>query len=89
MKKMWKRFVSLLLACTPAGRYAALSASAAEKPTNNKWVQEKVEALNAELGDESHQYELDGWAPIPEVIYLQDSIREAILLQMKEKSAQR
>lgn len=65
MKKMWKRFVSLLLACTLLAGMLPLSASAAEKPTNNKWVQEKVEALNAELGDESHQYELDGWAPIP------------------------
>ena len=32
MKKMWKRFVSLLLACTLLAGMLPLSASAAEKP---------------------------------------------------------
>lgn len=65
MKKMWKRFVSLLLACTLLAGMLPLSASAASEPTDNEWVLAKVTALNDELGDEEHLYELDGWAPIP------------------------
>lgn len=67
MKKMWKRFVSLLLACTLLAGMLPLSASAqVMAPTDNKWVLAKVAALNDELGDEEHPYKLDGWAPIPE-----------------------
>ena len=66
MKKMWKRFVSLLLACTLLAGMLPLSASAqVMAPTDNKWVLAKVAALNDELGDEEHPYKLDGWAPIP------------------------
>ncbi len=65
MKKMWKRFVSLLLACTLLAGMLPLSASAASEPTDNEWVLAKVTALNDELGDEEHLYKLDGWAPIP------------------------
>lgn len=66
MKKMWKRFVSLLLACTLLAGMLPLSASAAvSAPTDNNWVSAKVNALNGELGDEEHLYKLDGWAPIP------------------------
>lgn len=65
MKKMWKRFVSLLLACTLLAGMLPLSASAASAPTDNEWVLAKVTALNDELGDEEHLYKLDGWAPIP------------------------
>lgn len=45
MKKMWKRFVSLLLACTLLAGMLPLSASAAEKPTNNKWVSREGRSL--------------------------------------------
>lgn len=40
MKKMWKRFVSLLLACTLLAGMLPLSASAAGEPTKvtKEWV---------------------------------------------------
>lgn len=38
MKKMWKRFVSLLLACTLLAGMLPLSASAAEKPGKTDWI---------------------------------------------------
>ena len=38
MKKMWKRFVSLLLACTLLAGMLPLSASAAEKPAATAWI---------------------------------------------------
>lgn len=38
MKKMWKRFVSLLLACTLLAGMLPLSASAAGEPTETEWI---------------------------------------------------
>lgn len=38
MKKMWKRFVSLLLACTLLAGMLPLSASAVEKPGKTDWI---------------------------------------------------
>ena len=38
MKKMWKRFVSLLLACTLLAGMLPLSASAAKKPEKTDWI---------------------------------------------------
>ena len=51
MKKMWKRFVSLLLACTLLAGMLPLSASAASAPTDNEltWVTQIVEELNEKL----------------------------------------
>lgn len=44
MKKMWKRFVSLLLACTLLAGMLPLSASAASAPTEatKEWVKRIV-----------------------------------------------
>ena len=45
MKKMWKRFVSLLLACTLLAGMLPLSASAAEKPEKTDWISEIIKDL--------------------------------------------
>ena len=51
MKKMWKRFVSLLLACTLLAGILPMSASAqATAPESGeafKWVQSKIEEIQA------------------------------------------
>lgn len=51
MKKMWKRFVSLLLACTLLAGMLPLSASAASEPGDNEltWVTQTVGELNDKL----------------------------------------
>ncbi len=50
MKKMWKRFVSLLLACTLLAGMLPLSASAASEPTeDSQWITEKIKEINAGL----------------------------------------
>ena len=55
MKKMWKRFVSLLLACTLLAGMLPLSASAASAPTDSQWITEKIEEINAGL-EQDEQY---------------------------------
>lgn len=59
MKKMWKRFVSLLLACTLLAGMLPLSASAAvSAPTeDSQWITEKIEEINAglEQGEQYHR----------------------------------
>lgn len=57
MKKMWKRFVSLLLACTLLAGMLPLSASAAGEPTDSQWITEKIEEINAglEQGEQYHR----------------------------------
>lgn len=66
MKKMWKRFVSLLLACTLLAGMLPLSASAAEKPEVDelKWVTQIVEELNEKLTG-TVSFEEKGAIPIP------------------------
>lgn len=65
MKKMWKRFVSLLLACTLLAGMLPLSASAASAPTDNEltWVTQTVNELNKELPDTA-QFRQTGMLPI-------------------------
>ena len=66
MKKMWKRFVSLLLACTLLAGMLPLSASAqATEPTDNEltWVTQTVNELNKELPDTA-QFRQTGMLPI-------------------------
>lgn len=59
MKKMWKRFVSLLLACTLLAGMLPLSASAAvSAPTeDSQWITEKIKEINAglEQGEQYHR----------------------------------
>lgn len=58
MKKMWKRFVSLLLACTLLAGMLPLSASAANAPgQDSQWITEKIEEINAglEQGEQYHR----------------------------------
>lgn len=52
MKKMWKRFVSLLLACTLLAGMLPLSASAAGAPTETEWIKKIISDL------EEDKYEL-------------------------------
>lgn len=57
MKKMWKRFVSLLLACTLLAGMLPLSASAAGEPTEmTEWLQKKVEEIQATVPEGSQEY---------------------------------
>ncbi len=62
MKKMWKRFVSLLLACTLLAGMLPLSASAAgENRTKEKWENSKYgKQLIQEGYTFGHGYELEG-----------------------------
>lgn len=55
MKKMWKRFVSLLLACTLLAGMLPLSASAVSEPTDSQWITEKIKEINAGL-EQDEQY---------------------------------
>lgn len=65
MKKMWKRFVSLLLACTLLAGMLPLSASAAEKPEEmTEWLQEKVKEIQATVPEGSPGYNENGPFPI-------------------------
>lgn len=48
MKKMWKRFVSLLLACTLLAGMLPLSASAAEKPGETDWISDIITDLEGQ-----------------------------------------
>lgn len=57
MKKMWKRFVSLLLACTLLAGMLPLSASAVSEPTEmTEWLQKKVEEIQATVPEGSQEY---------------------------------
>lgn len=61
MKKMWKRFVSLLLACTLLAGMLPLSASAASEPTEmTEWLQKKVEEIQATVPEGSQEYTKHG-----------------------------
>lgn len=60
MKKMWKRFVSLLLACTLLAGMLPLSASAqATAPESGEayeWVQNKIKEIQATVPAAEIQY---------------------------------
>lgn len=64
MKKMWKRFVSLLLACTLLAGMLPLSASAAEKPEKGseqyKYAESILNKLNESITNEQEKYGLYG-----------------------------
>lgn len=62
MKKMWKRFVSLLLACTLLAGMLPLSASAAgENRTNEEWENSKYGQQLKQAGYTfGYGYELEG-----------------------------
>lgn len=64
MKKMWKRFVSLLLACTLLAGMLPLSASAAEKPGEGseqyKYAESILNKLNESITNEQEKYGLYG-----------------------------
>lgn len=61
MKKMWKRFVSLLLACTLLAGMLPLSASAVSEPTEmTEWLQKKVEEIQATVPEGSQEYTKHG-----------------------------
>lgn len=63
MKKMWKRFVSLLLACTLLAGMLPLSASAAEKPGEgslSEWVKSKISELSEEDYTQAGPFPLQG-----------------------------
>lgn len=66
MKKMWKRFVSLLLACTLLAGMLPLSASAAVSAPGEmtEWLQEKVEEIQATVPEGSPGYDVNGPFPI-------------------------
>lgn len=68
MKKMWKRFVSLLLVCTLLAGMLPLSASAAEKPGegSNQYQYAKgiLDQLNNELGYGDSKFLLSPAAPL-------------------------
>lgn len=69
MKKMWKRFVSLLLACTLLAGMLPLSASAAvSAPTSGEayeWVQSKIEEIQDSLEEGEPPYSQGSWVNIP------------------------
>lgn len=68
MKKMWKRFVSLLLACTLLAGMLPLSASAASAPTSGeafKWVQSKIDEIQDSLEEGEPSYSQGSWVNIP------------------------
>lgn len=64
MKKMWKRFVSLLLACTLLAGMLPLSASAASEPGEDsdqyKYAESILQGLNGSIEEESSKYNLVG-----------------------------
>ena len=64
MKKMWKRFVSLLLACTLLAGMLPLSASAAGKPGEGseqyKYAESILNKLNESITNEQEKYGLYG-----------------------------
>lgn len=63
MKKMWKRFVSLLLACTLLAGMLPLSASAAGKPGEgslSEWVKSKISELSEEDYTQAGPFPLQG-----------------------------
>ena len=64
MKKMWKRFVSLLLACTLLAGMLPLSASAAKKPGEGseqyKYAESILNKLNESITNEQEKYGLYG-----------------------------
>lgn len=64
MKKMWKRFVSLLLACTLLAGMLPLSASAASAPGEDsdqyKYAESILQGLNGSIEEESSKYNLVG-----------------------------
>lgn len=69
MKKMWKRFVSLLLACTLLAGMLPLSASAAvsapgEGSEQYQYAQGILNQLNNELGDGDSKFLLSPAAPL-------------------------
>lgn len=68
MKKMWKRFVSLLLACTLLAGMLPLSASAVEKPGEGseqyQYAQGILNQLNNELGDGDSKFQLSSAASL-------------------------
>ena len=69
MKKMWKRFVSLLLACTLLAGMLPLSASAqATAPTSGEayeWVQNKIDEIQDSLEEGEPSYSQGSWVNIP------------------------
>lgn len=68
MKKMWKRFVSLLLACTLLAGMLPLSASAAEKPGEDseqyKYAKGILDKLNESIEGSESEYDLIGPASL-------------------------
>ena len=68
MKKMWKRFVSLLLACTLLAGMLPLSASAAEKPGEDseqyKYAKGILDELNESIEGSESEYDLIGPASL-------------------------
>lgn len=64
MKKMWKRFVSLLLACTLLAGMLPLSASAVSEPGKGseqyKYAESILQGLNGSIEEESSKYNLVG-----------------------------
>lgn len=60
MKKMWKRFVSLLLACTLLAGMLPLSASAAEKPAETEWIKKIISDLKEDKYELQTKTQLSG-----------------------------
>lgn len=60
MKKMWKRFVSLLLACTLLAGMLPLSASAAGEPTETEWITNIINDLKEDKYELQAKTQLSG-----------------------------
>lgn len=60
MKKMWKRFVSLLLACTLLAGMLPLSASAASAPTETEWITNIINDLKEDKYELQAKTQLSG-----------------------------
>ena len=60
MKKMWKRFVSLLLACTLLAGMLPLSASAVEKPAETEWIKKIISDLKEDKYELQTKTQLSG-----------------------------
>ena len=73
MKKMWKRFVSLLLACTLLAGMLPLSASAAVSAPGKdseqyQYAQGILNQLNNELGDGDSKFQLSSAASLGGIV---------------------
>ena len=81
MKKMWKRFVSLLLACTLLAGMLPLSASAVSEPTETEWITNIINDLEEDKYDlqtKTRLSESDVWMYIYVKAYWDSELEQSV-----------